>query len=175
MKKVLCVLILTAVIGAGTAFADHPGGWGIGVQGGSSFGWGVFGGNAFALGAGVGLSLKIPNVPVYWGIDVDFIPLRIGITGDIYFLDMMIVPDLLHWYLGGGLGVGVGFVPLGLDITARLPIGLSFQIPIRSGIEAIEIFIQVVPSVGIGFHFSAGSGVYLAGGFGFGGGFRIWF
>ena len=39
MKKLLIVLALAAVLATGTALADHPGGFGIGVQGGGSSGW----------------------------------------------------------------------------------------------------------------------------------------
>ena len=133
-KKVIIVIALAAILATGTAFADHPGGFGIGVQGG-------YGG-----GVGGALTLKLPSLPIFWAID--FTPWDgytwLGLAGDFYFIDSQLV-STLHWYfgLGGYVNLGLGD-PLGLAIGARLPIGLSWQ-----PIPLLEIYLQVVPSIGL--------------------------
>jgi hypothetical protein len=56
MKKLFVVCVLGLALGVTGVFAQHPGGLGIGLQGGWSGG-----------GSGA-LSLKIPSFPVYWAI-----------------------------------------------------------------------------------------------------------
>jgi len=135
-KKILLAFVLAAIIATGTAFADHPSGFGIGVQGG-------YGG-----GVGGALTLKLPSTPIFWAVDFaawgEYIWL--GLAGDYYLIDQKIVPEIgLNWYLGVGgyvnLGLGNSF---GLAVGARLPIGLSWQ-----PIELLEIYLQVVPSIGL--------------------------
>jgi len=93
----------------------------------------------------------------------------LGVSGDKYLIDSTLVKNIgLSWYLGLGLGVGIGLGdPLGFGVAARLPVGLSFQ-----PIPLLEIFLQVVPNLGVSvlpsFHFPYG---------GWGGdiGIRLWF
>jgi len=163
MKKLLIVLILAATI-TGAAFADHPKGLGIGVQGGVSGAWdgGNYGGGA--------LSLKFPSMPIFWAARVDIWPnyFSLGISGDKYFIDQLLVKEAgLNWYLGFGIGANIGLGdPLALGVSGRLPIGLSWQ-----PIPVLELFLQVVPHLGVSvlpsFHFPYG---------GWGGdfGIRIW-
>jgi len=40
VKKLAVVFILAAVLATGALFADHPKGWGVGVQGGFNSDWG---------------------------------------------------------------------------------------------------------------------------------------
>jgi hypothetical protein len=164
MKKIFFV-ILVAFLATGAVFADHPGGFGIGVQGGGSSSW-----SGGGFGSGAALSLKLPSIPIFWAVNMSFGNgyFGLGLSGDYYFIDSQLVKTL-HWYLGGGLGLGLwGFGDaLGLGVSARLPIGLSWQ-----PIPLLEIFLQVVPSLGVSilpdFHFPYG---------GFGGdiGIRLWF
>jgi len=146
MKKLVLLAALAAILATGTAFADHPDGFGIGLVGG--FGWGGLGG-----GAG-GLSLKIPGIPIFWAVNLGGSNehFRIGLTGDYYMIDKALAPQaFLHWFLGLG-----GFVNLSIwstkdwsrtdfDLGARVPIGLSFQ-----PIKLLEIFLDVAPSFGLG-------------------------
>jgi len=166
MKKIFLVLVLAAIIAAGTAFADHPGGFGIGVQYGGSGHWGASG-----YYSNVALSLKLPNLPVFWAVRLDINDgyFGLGVSGDYYFIDSSLFSAInLNWYLGigGSLGLAFGNNWMNLGLAARLPIGLSWQ-----PIPLLEIFLQVVPSLGIdivpSFHFPSG---------GFGGdiGIRIW-
>jgi len=164
MKKICFVLILAAIIATGTAFADHPSGFGIGVQGGGSGGWGS------TFGGGGGLTLKLPSMPIFW--TVDFAAWSgyawLWLAGDYYLIDQKLVSDIgLNWYLGVGGYVNLGLGdPLGLGVGARLPIGLSWQ-----PIQLLEIYLQVVPSIGLGIL----PGIGLGGGWGGNLGIRLWF
>ncbi|MDR0321707.1 MAG: hypothetical protein LBI28_09405 [Treponema sp.] len=144
-KKILLAFVLAAILATGTAFADHPSGFGIGIQGGGSGNWngGGFGGSNAAL------SLKLPSVPIFWAIRLDIWDnyFGLGVSGDTYFIDSKLVPQIgLNWYLGFGIGVGCwGWNDtLGLGVSARLPIGLSWQ-----PVPLLEIFLQIVPNLGV--------------------------
>jgi hypothetical protein len=143
MKKLFFVVVLAAIISTGTAFATHPNKLGIGVMG---TWYGDWYGHGYGGGA---LSLKIPKVPVFWGISMGFDNnyFSIGLSGDYYFIDRTLVPKaFLHWYLGAG-----GWVSFygsdnyaRLSLGARLPIGLSFQ-----PLDFLEIFLEIAPSLGV--------------------------
>jgi hypothetical protein len=167
MKKGLLVLVLFAIITTGVAFADHPGGFGIGVQFGGGGYWGARGFHPHAA-----LSLKLPKFPIFWAIRMDITndDFGLGLSGDYYLIDDKLAPEIgLNWYLGvgGSFGLSFGNDWMGLGVAARLPIGLSWQ-----PLPLLEIFLQVVPSLGLdilpGIHFPSG---------GFGGdfGIRLWF
>jgi hypothetical protein len=164
MKKLLLVFALVAILATGTAFADHPDGFGIGAQFGGVSGWSNFG-----FGYGVALSLKIPSVPIFWTFDFNGFGgyLWMVVSGDVYLIDAQITGPL-HWYLGPGLYVDLGLgSPFGLGVGGRLPIGLSIQ-----PIELLEIYLQIVPSIGV--HIIP-SPVGLGGGIGGNLGIRLWF
>jgi len=167
MKKFVLCLALFAILAVGTVFADHPGGFGIGIQGGGGSHWG---GGGFHPNAA--LSLKLPSLPIFWAARLDIYDgyFGLGVSGDYYLIDSKLVPAIgLNWYLGigGSLGLSFGNDWMGLGVAARLPIGLSWQ-PVR----LLEIFLQIVPSLGVSiapsFHFPYG---------GWGGdiGIRLWF
>ncbi len=143
MKKIVLMVMVLLVLGGAAAFADHPDGLGIGVIGGGGYGGGGGGGN-------VGLSLKVPQLPVYWGVNLRIDPhyFGLGITGDYYLFD----DDLLNsgelelgWFLGVGGIVNLGFGNdyFGFSLGARLPIGLSLQFNI------FEVFLDVAPAIGL--------------------------
>ena len=164
MKKLLLVLVLFAVITAGTAFADYPDGLGIGVVYGGA---GYWNGGFFGYPA---LSLKLPNADIFWAIrlGIGHEHFDLTISGDKYFIHNPLVSEIgLHWYIGLGLGLGVHLSdPIGLGVTGRLPIGLSWQ-----PIPLLEVFLQLIPTLGLqllpNFHFPYG---------GWGGdiGLRLW-
>jgi hypothetical protein len=169
MKRLVLVLILFAIIATGAVFADHPSGLGIGVQGGTSSSWEGKG----HYDNGGALSLKLPSIPIFWAVRLDIYGgdfFWLNVSGDKYIYDKALVKDIgLNWYLGLGLGVGLGIGgdDLGLGVSGRLPIGLSWQ-----PIPLLEIFLQIVPHLGVAvlpdFHFPYG---------GWGGdlGIRLWF
>jgi hypothetical protein len=154
MKKLVILIALITIIGTGTAFADHPSGLGIGVVGSYWGGWG--GGYA----PGFALSLKLPSVPLFWGIGLQIHDgyFGLGVSGDKYLIDQALVKDIgLHWYLGLGGWVNLGFGNdwFGCSLGLRLPVGLSWQ-----PIPLLELFLDIAPSLGVevapGFHFPAG-------------------
>jgi hypothetical protein len=154
MKKLLFIVLIGLLVST-AAFADHQG-LGIGIVGGG--GWG---------GAGFGwpaLSLKIPSVPIFWGI---YLPLNsygwgMGVTGDFYFFDKNLVTNdftnedgtykfRLDWYLGLGGFMNMyfwnnkhGYGDFNLDLGVRVPVGLSWHI-----IRQLELFLGIHPGVGI--------------------------
>jgi len=143
------VIALAAILATSAAFADHPGGFGVGIVG--QYGWGYGGGN----GNG-GLSLKIPSIPVFWAINFGGGPnhFAIGLTGDYYIIDQALPVPTLNWFLGIG-----GFLNFhsynynnGRDKSSytsfnfgpRVPIGLSWQ-----PVKLLELWIDVAPSLGL--------------------------
>lgn len=149
----MAVLVGLMVCAAG-AFAEHPGGWGVGILGQYGGGWSGGG----SLG-GAALSLKAPSLPVFWGITLSFPSdgFGFGVTGDYYLIDQTLVSEAgLGWFLG--VGGYVDFTTWSYEIftkkysqTAfglgvRVPIGLSWR-----PIDVLEIFFDFAPSLGISF------------------------
>jgi hypothetical protein len=166
MKRLILVLVLFAIISTSAAFADHPKGLGIGLVYGTSSSWGAGNwGNGY-----YGLSLKVPAVPVFWGIHLrvtnDFFAL--GLMGDKYFIDSALVKDIgLHWFLGLGLYGNIAFASesASFGFGARLPIGLSWQ-----PVNVLELFLNLAPSLGI----NVNPLDFPAGGLGAEFGIRLW-
>jgi hypothetical protein len=159
MRKLFLVLFIV-MLAAGAAFADHP-------QDKLGLG-GVFGGAlAFDfIGPGdpwfygyPGLSLKIPNVPIFWAFTANLAhdTTGLGVTGDYYIIDSdMVTEDLtnddgtyhfnLDWYLGVGMFLDLHFWSDGVafDMGVRVPVGASWHI-----IKELELFLAVGPALGI--------------------------
>jgi hypothetical protein len=150
MKKVVLVGILAVVLTAG-AFADHPKGWGIGVEGQYNLAWDGFDG-----AGGAALSLKAPGLPIFWGINLEIRNHLFGVslTGDYYFIDELLVKNInFGWYFGFGLYGGMWRYDYGaadwnsFRFGARLPIGLSWQ-----PLKFLELFLDIAPSLGMGIY-----------------------
>ena len=143
MKKIIIVIALMAIIGTGTAFADHPEGWGIGIY--NTFDHTLFNGTLHGFGAG--LTIVFPGFPVFFYFDLTNNFNHVAAAGDYYFIDDNI-DGPWHWYFGLGLGVAswINDKKLGLATALRIPIGVSVQ-----PIDWFEFFIQAVPQVGIRF------------------------
>jgi hypothetical protein len=159
MKKIILVFALATILATGTAFADHPSGFGIGVVG--NWWW-----NMWGMGGG-GLSLKIPKVPIYWAINFGGGGTRyenhfgIGLTGDYYIIDKAFPVPMLHWFFG--IGGYFNFYSHTntyyfnnnrynntyswehINFGVRAPIGLSFQ-----PIPLLELWMDLAPSFGLG-------------------------
>jgi len=175
MKKIVVVLVLITALSVGV-FAQHPSGWGVGVMGQYNLAWDGFGG-----GGGAALSLKAPQLPIYWGLNLDIRSHTFGfsVTGDYYIIDNPILSDInLGWYLGLGGYVGLAHYSYkstdwnSFRFGARLPVGI-YILPVKF----LEVFLDVAPSLGVGiytgdyddhFHFPEG-------GLGFDLGVRFWF
>jgi hypothetical protein len=186
MKKFFFAGVLEFALTISAVFADHPDGWGIGVMGRGGWGYGHGG-----LG-GAALSLKAP-FPVYWGINLDLGSnyFGLGLTGDYYLIDKQLADfggPSLGWYLGIGGFLGYGTYNssvaswTSLSLGARVPIGLSFQIPVSS--ISLEFFGALTPNLGFGFWFwdskyndywKDEANIRLVGGIGGELGLRIWF
>jgi len=178
-KKLLIAVVLAAVLATGTAMADspaHPDGLGIGVL------WGMgWGGSDWGPGSNIALSLKVPALPIFWGINLGIGNhwFSIGVQGDVYFLGGYLVGNWLGWFLGFGLYANFGMsTASGVDAAligfgARLPIGLTFQFLNNF----LELFVNVAPSIGLGIWVGDyGSGVEFPHGgiFNFELGLRLW-
>jgi opacity protein-like surface antigen len=173
MKKLILIVLLGLVIATAGVFADHPAGWGIGVEGQYNFAW-----EGFEGGSGAALSLKAPQLPIFWGISLSFRDDTFGIsvTGDKYITDKALIPDInLGWYLGLGGYVGLlhwsGYNMI--NFGARLPIGLSWR-----PLDFLELFLDVAPSLGLGIYFGDYVGdnfEFPEGGLGMDIGVRLWF
>jgi hypothetical protein len=144
MKKRIILLALITIITAGTAFADHPTGkWGIGIMGRYGVGWGGIG------YGGAALSLVVPKVPIFWGINLGFGEnwFSTGISGDKYIIERPLIAEVkLHWFLGVGayINLDAGNNYFGLEAGARLPIGISWHI-----LDILEVFLNIAPSLGV--------------------------
>jgi len=169
MKKLVLLLALTTVVSIG-AFAERPSGWGIGIMGQYGLSW-----DGFDASGGAALSLKAPQYPIYWGIQASFRNdyFRIGVTGDYYLIDQILISDVhFGWYIGigGYAGLVASSGNLGVFAGARLPVGL-YIMPVDT--VPLEIFAEIAPTSGIsinndGFNFPDG-------GLQFGIGVRLWF
>jgi hypothetical protein len=168
MKKLVIVLALAVIITTGTVFAGDQDGLGIGVFWASGGRWGSPG----TVGHNAALSLHLPGVPVYWGINFNVWDdtMWLGVSGDFLHLinNQPLVKDIgLSWFVRLGLygKIWLGNI-IGLDFGARLPIGLSWQ-----PIKVFELFLDIVPSIGVYIHENdAGLGGGWAGEFGI----RLW-
>jgi len=149
MKKFVMVLVLAVVIATGTAFASHPKGTGLGV--------------AWFYPGGVGLSLKLPSVPIFWAISMDFWTgdynshFNLNVSGDYYMIDDKLGGPV-HWFLGIGgyfslntwsntdhyYGIDHDYNGTNVAFGARVPIGISIQ-----PIPLLEIFLDIGPHLGI--------------------------
>lgn len=145
------VSVLGLCLAVSGAFAQHPGGLGIGVVG--QYGYGYGGG----IG-GAALSLKIPSLPIFWGVNLGIgaHTFDIGLSGDKYIIDQSLTGSgdfNLGWYWGFGIGLGVGFGSwsdsywehsrFGFSVAGRMPIGLSFLF-----VKKVELFVGAVPQIG---------------------------
>jgi hypothetical protein len=164
MKKKLFLICVAGLLTV-NAFADHPSG---------RLGLGIFGGGGSASAAGghgsLGVTLKLPVLPIFWGVTAYFgDPLALSASADYYLIDADLVQDgsfNLDWFLAIG---AFGHFTFGSDnfsaaLGARLPIGLSWHIS-----NNFELFADVVPGIGISFR---GSPLYWVWGGEFG--LRVW-
>ena len=174
MKKISLVLVLFFLLAIGSAFAQHPDGWGVGVLG--QYGGGWSGGPGYG---GVALSLKPSSSQFYWGINVEIKKsyFAFNLTADHYFIDRIFVPDInLGWYLGlgGYVGLGIAEKYFGLGFGARLPIGL-YILPV----DFLEVFLAFIPKLGVNIYLGDDTPDdiidFPAGGWSIELGIRLWF
>jgi hypothetical protein len=168
MKKLILVVLIGLLVST-AAFADHEG-FGIGPV----FGFGWFDGN---IGWGA-LSLKIPNIPIFWAFSIPYVGrggFNFGVSGDFYFIDKNLVSNTmtnedgdynfkLDWYFGLGFFVNMFFGnrywydpywdnnvlhPGGWETRGSVDFGLRVPIGLSWHIiKQIELFLGLVPGVG---------------------------
>jgi hypothetical protein len=140
------LLICFALVLSGAVFADHPD---------NKVGVGLFVGGGWAgVGGGVfnpGFSLKVPRLPLFWGLNAFFGSITgLSVSADYYLVDRDLVKDGsfdLDWFLGIGLFTHLYFGNhFTMALGARLPIGLSWHIN-----QAFELFLDVAPGIGLKF------------------------
>ena len=157
MKKLVFVLLIGLLVST-AAFADHDG-FGIGLILGG--GGGYHAGGTFYPG----VSLKIPSLPVFWGIYTGISPFHVGLTftGDYYFFDKNLFTSnidnddstykfKLDWYFGLGGAVSLNFYRGifgrggwdGIGFGLRVPVGLSWHV-----IKQFEIALGLAPVLGL--------------------------
>jgi hypothetical protein len=166
MKKILFIIILFIIL-TGTAFAEHPSGFALGGVVRWQKPW------QYDILVDLSVCLKVTIIPVYWNID--FIRLSpfntsdlflIGISGDFYLIDRVLIHDLnLHYFLGLGAYI---YHSHGFGTGVRLPAGLSWW-----PINMLELFFNIAPSLGIKLNSPADS--FPDGGFSIETGVRFWF
>jgi len=141
MKRLLfvCMVLVVSIPG----FADHSAGMGIGAVVGSSYG-------ASGVGGTLGVSLKLPSLPVYWaaGMQLDGDSFSVVATGDWYLIDTDLYSENgfnLDWFLGAGVYATMGLHKdeTQFSLGARLPIGFSWHAS-----QKVEVFFDVAPAVG---------------------------
>jgi len=147
MKRKILVLLMILVISAST-FAARPPGWAIGIVGQYDLAW-----DGFEGAPGVAFSLKIPQLPIYWGINLDLPRHGFGIslTGDRYFIES---GRDIGWFMGLGAYAGIFSYNQAqvewhsLRVGARVPIGL-YIFPTTF----LEFFVNLAPNLGVGLYF----------------------
>jgi hypothetical protein len=178
MKKVVLAVLLGSILVAGTVFAQHPDGLGIGITGGGGFHWSD---KVQSWGDRVhgstGLSLKVPALPIYWGLKFNFSLgfFRMDLLGDYYIFDNAITSGSgfnLGWYLGaGGYFSFLNAYVSGFSLGLRIPAGLDLTLLDNK----LDIFFEIAPSFGIGFYPKGAEVAFFDGGMAFTLGGRIWF
>jgi hypothetical protein len=192
MKK-FTALIFTIVLTVGAAFADHPRGWGVGLQGEWTGGW-----DGGAVSPGGLVTLKIPSIPIFWSIFLGFSSdhFRISLNADYYVIDTVLIPNAkLNFFFG--IGGYLGFLnyserffdkkynATSCCIAGRFPVGLSWQ-----PLTFLELYADFAPIIGVAIN-SEGTyrnphdgreivwhegGIFFPdGGWGFEFGVRFWF
>jgi hypothetical protein len=154
LKKLLLLFCFFLVLSA-ALFADHADdkvAVGLFLGGG----WGSAGGGVvFDNGGGLftpGFSLKIPGIPVFWGLNAFFSSVTgLSVSADYYLVDRDLVKDGsfdLDWFLGIGAFTHLFFGDYtGGVLGVRLPIGLSWHIN-----QVFELFLDVAPGIGVSFN-----------------------
>jgi len=169
MKKLVLVILIGLLVGT-AAFADHDG-LGIGL---------ILGGGGGVNGGGFhpGLSLKIPSIPIFWGVYLGWSSnndwghtnyFGITVTGDYYFVDKNLFSSTanssdgsynvkLDWFFGLGGAVNLNFWNVRYREAGKewrddgFGVGLGLRIPIGLSwhvITPFEIALGLVPTFGV--------------------------
>jgi hypothetical protein len=154
-KKILVIAFVLAAFVAVSGFADT-----FGV--GAAYGLNAIGG----LPSSALLSLKIPQLPVLWGIGAQLGGggFNLAVTADWWLYQQNLV-SFIGLYVGPGLYMSV---PEPFEIGGRIPVGINAY-----PLDFLEVFLELAPAI---VFFSSDAGITipnfrLQGAFGF----RFWF
>jgi hypothetical protein len=166
VKKLLLVLIIVFVAST-SAFADHAqDSLALGAIFGA--GWSMHKLEPHPDIYPTSLSLKIPRVPLFWGLNVKYLnnyDLGLGITGDYYFAEPNLVSTTttndngsyqlkIDWYVGVGFYANLYMYSdyrgnyAGGDGGLRIPFGVSWHA--MEQIKQLEVSVGSVAGLGIG-------------------------
>jgi len=163
MKRLLLALLVALALST-AAFADHADdSFGLGGVFGAGWGWGA-GWVPHVDFYPASLSLKIPKVPLFWGLkvwlfsDYDF---GLGVTGDWYFWEPNMIAETktnedgsynlkIDWYVGVGFYANMytGNNYYAGDGGLRVPFGVSWHA--MQQIKQLEVSVGSVAGLGIG-------------------------
>ena len=137
MRKAAFIVLIFSML-AGSIFAVDRDSFGIGS---------VFYGG---YGYGPGIILKIPAIPLYFGLNVSVrgIPneryFGVSLSGDYHFIEETFPGSAkIGWYLGGGLIYSHSHFDGKNGFSGRIPIGISF-----SPLKQFDFVLELAPSVG---------------------------
>jgi len=159
-------LFMAALIGLAlstAAFADHAqDSFGLGGIFGVGVGWNGWVSHHDIYPAS--LSLKIPKVPIFWGLNVkipNYSDFAMGVTGDYYILEPNLVRKtktdedgsyniMIDWYFGVGFYTNayMGRKYRGAEGGLRIPFGVSWHA--LQDVKKLEVSVGSVGGLGIG-------------------------
>ena len=162
MKRLLLALLIALALST-AAFADHAQD-SLGLGGVSGYGWGWNGPHMHNDFFPASLSLKIPKVPLFWGLKVGLFNVYdfgLGITGDWYFVEPNMISATktnddgsynlkIDWYVGVGFYANMytGHDYFAGDGGLRVPFGVSWHA--MGEIKKLEVSVGSVGGLGIG-------------------------
>ena len=162
MKRLLWALFIGLALST-AAFADHADdSLGLGGIFGAGVGWN--GQISHADFYPASLSLKVPKIPLFWGLKVwlfNEYAFGLGVTGDWYFIEPNLVETTktnadgsyqlkIDWYVGVGFyaNMYMGRDYFGGDGGLRVPFGVSWHA--MQDIKKLEVSVGSVGGLGIG-------------------------
>jgi hypothetical protein len=136
MKKAVAVaILLVGIFVSAEIFAADS----------SSFGAGVFVNGGYVGGAmgSVGLTAKLPSIPVAAYLTYNFMLPSMGVAADYWVFNQSISGTPLEWYFALGAFAGFNKKDSEFDLSLRFPVGLQF-FPVA---KKFELFLELVPAV----------------------------
>jgi len=137
MKRFILIVVFASVL-AGNIFAGSNDNLGLGT---------VFYGG---YGYGPGIVLKLPAIPLYWGLNVSVrgIPDKqyfgVSISGDYHFFDQALPnTEIFNWFLGSGIIYTHSHFDGKNGLSARIPLGVYF-----SPSQKFDVILELSPQAG---------------------------
>lgn len=131
-KKLVVLLVLLLTLGLTNTFAEMA----------------IGGAGTFSDGPGAVLTLKVPKVPLMFGIGATLgTNFSLSLSGDYWVYNQHLL-GALGLYLGPGayFNLSTGNT-MSFEIGARVPVGIFFY-----PIKPLEVYLELAPKVGIPFN-----------------------